>query len=388
MDRVRAAIGMLLGVASVFSWNLPAAIKAKPVVIALAGNLSAMSDNMWNPFSDYFRKGIYLALEEMRGDLQRAGLQVSIREFDLENDKTRAIDAAQAITKSEAVAAIGFPYSAELLLAGPILNSARVPTLSPSATADRIGAIGRYVRTSTFNDTFQGAMLARLVRKQGLKSVGIVSAADCAYCQSLRKAFLSHAASQGCVIRFDEQRLESELQRADVLGEIGQRARNLRMDGILVPNYERLSATIISGLYDNGVRPKYWIGGDGWGAMSELFLQLVGKRPVEGITVAHWHADAHGPGNSKFLKLFRDAHGKEPIEVTPVAYDAMRLLLSAVMRADRKDREGVQKALEEIQRFEGVVGSIRYAEGTRIPSKDAVVLRLQNGKVIPAGRVE
>lgn len=354
---------------------------AQKVVIGIASNFTAMSDNMWNPYANYFRNAVNLALSDMQSVLQKSGVEVELLELDYGNDKVAARKVALDAVNSKAIAVIGYPYSSEVLLASEIFNQNKLLLLSPSTTADRIGTLGRYIRTCSFNDSFQGKLLARTAREENISTAGIVSIADCAYCQSLRNAFKEHFESQGGKIVLDESFLENEIQSTTSILKIKEALKARALDAVFLPNYERVSSSLISTLYDNGIRPKVWLGGDGWGMMSDLFLQIVGKRPIEGLAIAHWHKDIGTPGTTEFLKRFSKKYGKDPNDVAAISYDAMKLLLTAVSKAEKKDRSGVLAAVEKIERFDGITGTMVYTGEARSPSKDAVLMRLKNGKV-------
>lgn len=362
-------------------------LAVEKVTIGIAANFTAMSDSMWNPYANYFRDGVNLALSDFKGNLAKKGIAIELKQFDYGNEKVAARKVAIEAANSNAVAVIGFPYSSEVLLAGDIFNEHKLPFLSPSATADRIGTLGRYVRTCSFNDTFQGALLAQAAIKQSLKTTAILSIADCAFCQSLKKAFKLSFEGAGGKIILDESILESEAASPEVIKKIVDELKTRQIDAFFLPNYERVSATLIAALYDSGIRPKIWLGGDGWGTMSDLFLQIIGKRSIKGLALGHWHKDLSTQASQTFTNDFRKRFNKDPLDIAAVSYDAMQILLTAVLNAKTLSRIGVIDALENIHKFEGITSTIVYKKGERSPSKDAVLMQLKEGRVSLLKRV-
>jgi len=358
-------------------WAYP----AQKLQIGIAANFSAMSDNMWNPYANYFRNGVNLALAEMASELKRNGIEIELVELDYGNDKVAARQTALKAVKSPIVAVIGYPYSSEVFLTADIFNENKLLLLSPSTSADRIPLLGRYVRTCSFTDSFQGKLLAKAAVDQKAKTVAIVSVADCAYCQSLRKAFRQNFEASGGTITLDDSILETDLHSPKSIVKIKEALKDRQLDAVFLPNYERLSSSLIAQLYDNGIRPKLWLGGDGWGMMSDLFLQIIGSRPIEALSIGHWHKDLATPRNRAFVNGFLQKYAKEPNDIAAVCYDAMNLLLRAVIDAKTKDKPGIVDAIEKIEVLNGVTGPITYKHGDRSPSKDAVLVRLKNKKV-------
>lgn len=351
------------------------------IQIGVAANFTAMSDNMWNPYANYFRNGVNLALLEMAEELKKNGIEVELVEFDYGNDKVAARKVALEAVKTPVIAVVGYPYSSEVFLTADVFNDNKLLLLSPSTSADRIPLLGRYIRTCSFTDTFQGKLLSKAASDQKIKTAAIVSVADCANCQSLRKAFRASFESSGGSIIFDDTILETDVHAPRSIVKITKALKGRQLDAVFLPNYERISSSLISELYDNGIRPKVWLGGDGWGMMSDLFLQIIGNRPIEALTIGHWHKGLGTPQSRAFVKAFSQKYGKEPNDIAAVCYDSMNLLLRALIEAKTKDKAGIVDAVEKIERFNGVTGPFNYKNGDRAPAKDAVLIRLKNRKV-------
>ena len=262
------------------------------VVIGIAANFSAMSDSTSNPYANYFRDAIEMAFDENKALLASKGITVKLKEFDYGDDKLKVIETANAAVKSDALAVIGYIYSSDALLAGPILNKNGLLLLSPTATADRLETIGRYVRRTCFDDSHQGKILADYAFKsQKARSIGIIYAADCAYCNSLRTAFKEHFESLGGKIVVEQTVLSNDADFGDAVAAF----KGKPLDAVFVPNYERVAATIISQMLDGGVKPRLWLGGDGWGDSVDLFYRIVSARKFTAYAISHWHAQLDTP---------------------------------------------------------------------------------------------
>ncbi len=360
----------------VLSLLLPARARAlEKVTVGIAANFSAMSDSSSNPYADYFRDAIGMAFSESQAALSAKGVRVELKELDYGNDKLKVIETARAAAASDAVAVIGYIYSSDALLAGPVFSQAHLLLVTPTATAERVEKLGRYVRRTCFDDAYQGRILADYAHNREIRTAGIVYAADCAYCNSLRAAFKKRFEALGGRVLVEQAVLSSD----DPYDSAVSVFKNNPVQAIFVPNYERVSATIISRLIDAGIRPKLWLGGDGWGDSIDLFSRIIGERPFKGYAIAHWYRDAT-PQSKDFVEKFTRLYGKPPVDTAVLAYDAAKLVIRGLLEAKRLDREGVLEAVESIKTFDGVTGRLIYPAGERTPIKPAVLMRVETGR--------
>ena len=375
MRIVSSAAAKILAAGLIILSALPA-FAGQNVTIGIAANFSAMSDSTSNPYANYFRDAIEMAFDENKALLASKGISVKLKEFDYGDDKLKVIETANSAVKSDALAVLGYIYSSDALLAGPILNKNGLLLLSPTATADRLETIGRYVRRTCFNDSYQGKILADYAWKtQKARNVGIIYAADCAYCNSLRTAFKERFESLGGKIIVEQTVLSNDTDFNEAVSAF----KGKPLDAIFVPNYERVAATIISQLLDAGIRPRIWLGGDGWGDSVDLFYRIVGARKFTAYAISHWHAQIRTPQSKAFIVEFVRRYGKPPVDTAVLAYDAARLLIQGLITAKKLDRAAVMDSVEQIQTFEGVTGRMVYPPHGRTPIKPAVLLRLENG---------
>jgi len=97
-------------------------------------------------------------------------------------------------------------------------------------------------------------------------------------------------------------------------------------------------------------------------------------------THAYLGADSQSPAVIAFRNAYQEAYpGTTPDAFSALGYDTVRLLLSAIETAGSDAPEAVRVALGGTQDFEGVTGTISYADGNRIPSKSVTVLGITQG---------
>ena len=351
--------------------------EVKKVSIGIAANFSEMTDSTSNPYANYFRNAIQLAIKDNKKKLAEKGLEIFVKEFDYAGQNSRIISTANDAVKSDVLGVVGYIYSTESLLAGPIFNDNHLLLITPTSTADRVGQLGRYVRRTCFTDSQQGGILANFAIGKRIKTVAILSVADCAYCQSLRTSFSNQFIKAGGKVIADETVLSTDSDLKSVAGKFAA----THPDAILIPNYERASATMLANLFDQGVRPRLWLGGDGWGNTLDLFYSIVGSRKFDAYTISHWDKNETSAASKHFVATFEQTFGKAPIDTAVLAYDAMSLLIKGILSASSLNRLSVLESVERIQSFDGVTGHMTYPKGDRTPHKSAVVLKLKDHKV-------
>ena len=344
-------------------WAAPETVR-----IGLASNFSEPSSSSSNPYGDYFRNGVRLAIDHAQPKLNKRGLTISLEEFDYGTAQIRVRDAATRAAASKVIGVLGYNFSSHA--PGCATPSDReAPMLTPSATANRVSRMGAFVHVACFDNSFMGSALARVAKgRLKAKRAAVVVAADCAYCQDLARAFEAEFTREGGTIAVRSEVLESDKDFAPTLEQL----KAAQFDVVLVPNQELNSARIISALLQSGIH-KPFLGGDGWGNVGDEFFSVLGNQNLEGFSISHWHPDVAAPRSRRFVHDYKARFRKMPNDTSVLAYDATLLLVEAILSAKSRTREGLDAALTEIRQFEGVTGSFRFRPG-EAPAKSMVLL--------------
>ena len=347
----------------------------KIVKIGLAGNFSRISSSSSNPYGNYFRNGINLALTKHRSSLEKAGIKIELVEFDYGDSQFAVLEAANKACKSDVSFVIGYAYSSHALLAAPIHQKCRLPFLTPSATADRLGQLGDFVHQGAFDNSFQGEVLAEYAYKTlNARQAVIVPLSNCAYCQDLgaafKRKFEGHGGKVSQVVSATENDTDINITAAKVA--------KMPFDIVVVPNHELASARLIYALHKQGVR-KPFLGGDGWGNFGEQFFDIVGDSGIVGYSLSHWLSSQTTPISTDFKGEFIKAFKKAPNDTSVLSYDAAGLLLRALTATGDHSRLGVEKALNKIETYEGVTGKYIFRKN-RAPKKSILLLKTVNNR--------
>lgn len=362
-------INLILAIAS-FLGLIQHAQALTIVHLGLASNFSDVSTSTSNPFGNYFRDGVSLALEQANQRLNKAGIIIVTREFDYGTEDIRAAAVASAAADSDVVAVIGYNWSSHALIAAPVHQRRRLPMISPSASANRLSELGDFVHTSCFSNAFMGWTLADVARTR-LKAdnAAIVVTSDCAYCRDLAEAFRREFQATGGAVSITMDVLGSD----NDFSVAAEALKKANPDVVLVPNQELVSARIISSLLKAGVK-KPFLGGDGWGDVGQQFFQILGGQPLEGYSVSHWHPALTDKRSTRFKSAYEERFRKTPNDTSVLAFDATNFFIEALLAAKSIDRQGIEAALDSIHTLEGVTGKFLF-ETNRAPRKSIVLLK-------------
>ena len=344
---------------------------AKEVVqIGMASNFSELSTVSFNPFGGYFKDAIDLAVEKNKALLDKANISLQLTELDYGTNDINVMKKVREASKSKMLAVIGYNYSSNALLAAPVHVQEKLPMISPSASANRLGTFGKYVHLGSFDNKFMVNTLAKITTKVlNKKKILIITAVNCAYCVDLGNTFTEEIKKYGGEITKNI----SVLQEDPDFSKVAAEAKTLSFDAVFVPNQELTSARLISALTEAGIN-KPFLGADGWGNEgTEFFRVLKGKKFV-GYSVTHWHPRMTTSKSIQFVNDYLKRYEKLPNDTSVLAYDSMTMLIQAIVNTKKLNRENLEKSLSSIKTFDGVTGR-SYRTANKAPKKDIVVLK-------------
>ncbi len=343
------------------------------VVVGLASNFSEVSTGSSNPYGGYFKDGVTLALKHSESKLRARGIRVATQEFDYGTSDIKVLEATRNAIASPAVAVLGYNYSSNALLAAPLHHESKLPMLSPSASANRLGSFGRYIHMASFSNDFMGETLARVAKSKLKASKAVIlPAANCAYCSDLAESFSSHFQKLGGSVIVNLPILNDDTNFNDVI----EKLKLQKFDVVFIPNQELTSARLIAALSKAGVNVPF-MGADGWGNVGKEFFGILHDAKFSGYSTSHWHPDLKDRASLDFISSYKAAFGKIPNDTSVLAYDSMLLLVEALLKSKTLDREGVENSLNQITSFRGVTGKFVLTKN-QAPRKSLVLLKTNN----------
>lgn len=85
---------------------------------------------------------------------------------------------------------------------------------------------------------------------------------------------------------------------------------------------------------------------------------------------------ANRPAAQKFVADYTARYGQPPDEVAALTYDSCALIVEALQKSGKADREAVREALARTQSFAGVTGTFDFEPGSGDPAKSLDILQI------------
>lgn len=344
------------------------------VEIALLLDLSGPQSSLGRPA----KNGFALALHERAGSDSPALAATTI---DTKTDDEATRTAAEE-TASKVASGAGFTNNESLLIAAPIYQRAGTPFLSIGATDPALPElVGDRIFLVCFGDNVQAAAAAEFAHREFGATTAILWDSNTQYTRTLPRYFRTRFEQLGGEVLLDES-----------FGGCDLSAAGARIAGLpKPPAFVYLAAMPecvgdqIASLRASGVGAPI-VGGDGLDTPDVLES---GSGPTSDVwfTTHAWLSAETGTQRArKFVRAYEEAYGEPPTDAfAALGYDAARLLIDAVGRAQDASPEQIAAALEATRDFEGVTGRISFTEHRHVPSKTVWVVEVADGERSLAG---
>lgn len=325
--------------------------------------------------------GIRLAIDEINnsGGVNVGGTKMKVKLI-VEDDENKTDSAATVFKKlcqmDRVLAIIGSAGSTCTLAGGPVAEAAGVPTISPWATNPRVTEGRRYVFRACYLDPFQSGVAAiyaydKLAARTAACIFGVADDANVSMAEAFRDKFKQKG---GKIVGYEGFR-EEDKDFAPILAKI--KAAN--PDVVYSSGAYMNTALIVRQAKDLGIRALF-MGGDGWD--SPKLIEIAGAAALEGcVFTNHYCVDIVSPEAEQFVSSYQARFKTLPDACAALSYDCAGLIVQAIERAGKVDREATRDALASTTGFKGVTGEITY-EGNGDPAKSVVIQGIKNGKFV------
>jgi branched-chain amino acid transport system substrate-binding protein len=121
-----------------------------------------------------------------------------------------------------------------------------------------------------------------------------------------------------------------------------------------------------------------WMGGDG--IFDPTLMKLTGPKLSEGIYSTMLGVDPHAlPSAQDFVSRYEARYG-EIGSFSAYGYDSTAVIIEAIRRAGKADREAVLKEVRATKDFQGVLGVVNFDERGDAIGKSVGLFEVENGK--------
>lgn len=326
-------------------------------------------------FGQSTKEAVEMAVKKINDAGGINGMQV---ELIVEDDQGKPDDAANAVQKlineDQVDAIIGCLTSSCTLAAGPIAQSAGVPMISSSSTADKVSEIGDFVARVCYKDSDQGNGVATF-SYQSLKAQKAAVLYDVAndYSKGLAEEFKAGFTKNGGEIVAYESYATGD---TDFNGQL-TKIKTKNPDVIFLPDYYNTVGLIAKQARQLGLE-QVMLGGDGWDS-PELFN--IGGDAVNNCYFSnHYSPDIPAAETKAFIEEYKAIYdGKTPDALAALGYDAANIMMDAIKRAGSVDKVAIKDAINSTTDFKGATGTISL-DADRNVIKSMPIIKIDNGK--------
>jgi len=334
---------------------------------------------MTGPIAQYgelVKQGAELAVDEINAAGGVLGKKISLMYGDDKGDpKEASIIASKFCTNKDMIAFIGtFNSSCTLAIANYTMKY-KIPLITYSSTSPKLTGLSPYVFRNIVSDKFQGEYLAEFTARKLGKKNAVILHENTDYGAPFAEIFKAKAEELGTkVLYVDKFNLGTTTDFTGILTKV----KSMAPDCLIVIGMYREASLIAQQAREIGLDSQI-VGGDG--LLSEKLAELGGKA-VEGIIFSGpFHHETSNPATQKFVEKFKAKYNIVPAGVTAQAYDAVKIVAEAIVRAGKIDREAVRLEISKTRDFDGATGKTTIDDKGDC-SKDLVMLTVKDGKIV------
>ena len=331
------------------------------------------------------KNGANLAVDEINKAGGINGKQITVISKDNKSDNAEAATVVSNLINNDKVnAVIGSMTSGAVKSMTPNVTKGAVPLVTPAGTDDTLtvtnGKVNDYIFRSTFQDSYQGKVLANYTTNE-LKAKKVVLYYDNSsdYAKGIAKSFEKTYTGK-IVDKVSFQSGDKDFQAT--LSKI----KSEDYDAIVMPGYYNETGLITKQARELGIEQPI-LGGDGFA--DPTFITLAGDAAATNVYyVSGYSAKAlANETTTKFIAAYQAKYKSEPSMFDALAYDAVYMVKQAAEDTKAKTSVDVKDGLAKLKGFKGATGYITVDKDHN-PVKDAVVVKLENGKEASATLVK
>ena len=320
-------------------------------------------------------RGVQLAIEQAN---QNGGVLGKKIQLLTEDNQSKAGETStivrKFVTQDNVVAIVGDLTSSATLEGGPIAQEAKIPMVTPLATNPKVTKIGDYIFRVCFIDEFQGRVMARFALENlHAKRAAILTDSKQDYSVGLTDFFKQTFAGGPATVVREQSYSSGDTDFRAVLTSI----KAAQPDVVFVPGYYPEVSLILKQARQLGISVPF-IGCEAWD--SPTLLAVAGKSADGCYFSNQFSPDDPAPVVQQFDQVYEKKFGTRPDNFAALGYDAARVVLDAIRRADSTESSAIRNAIAQTKDFPGVSGNITI-DSNRNASKPVVILAIKEERV-------
>lgn len=318
----------------------------------------------------YQQEGLQLAFDELNaaGDIKY--------EVIIEDDKTTVEDSTKAfeklIDRDEVSAIVGPTLSGMAFSTYTDAQSAGVPALGVSTTAEGIPEIGDYIfRASLPEERALAASIPAAKETLGMQKVAVLSDSADEFTASAYNTITDVLNDEGIEIVVDET---FETTDTDFSAQL-TKVLEADVDAVILSALPGATVPLVTQARGLGIEAPI-VGGNAFN--SPVLVGALGDA-AEGLIVGGaWSAASDTTGNAEFISAYTEKYDRAPDQFAAQAYTGAYLIDQAVRADCDANREAIKDNLGQILEYDSILGPISIDEGGEV-TQEPVVQIIRDG---------
>lgn len=333
-------------------------------------------------FGKSTKNGIELAVEQYNNAGGINGKKIKLVIQDDENKPESGVAALQKLVdENHVVGVLGSVASKVTLAMAPVATQYKIPMVTGSSTNTKVTSLAgnEFAFRACFIDPFQGKVIAKYsFDTLKAKTAAVIYDVGNDYAVGLAENFKSSfEAAGGKVLTMQTYNAGDQDFNAQLTN-----IKKLSPDVLIMTDYYQTVGLIAKQARQLGIKSTF-LGGDGWD--SPDLVKIAGDAINGGYFSNHYSSDDTSTEVVQFLKDYKAKYNETPDALAALGYDAAKMLFEAIKNAKSTDGEAIRQALLKTD-LTSVTGHIKL-DANRDPIKPAVMIKIENGKQVFAGKV-
>ena len=349
----------------------------EPIHIGAIYNLTGAQAPLDGPSLD----GARLAVDRINTAGGLLGRRVELLERDGQTDPALVRLDAENLAALKVTAMIGLSDTDQVLAAAPVAARAGIPFVTSGATSPLLPAqVPDWLFLACFGDNVQAAAGAEYAAEWlGARSAAILFDTDMDYTRLLQRYFGQSFRAQGGTIVLRAGFHSGARDIAKLLAPLGgengdERGSSPAAQLLFVAAGPDDAGPLVRKLRAAGYRQPI-MGGDSYDSPKLITAAQETGGDVYFTTHAAFGLAHSTTAMRQFTSWYRSAYGRTPENAfAGLGFDAVNLVAEAILRAESSDPEKVRDALLQTHGFDGVTGTLSYADGSLVPRKAVTVI--------------
>ncbi|HNX30491.1 MAG TPA: ABC transporter substrate-binding protein, partial [Holophaga sp.] len=299
--------------------------------------------------------------------------KIEIVPYDDKGDSVEAVNVVKRlISQDKVIAIVGAQGSGEAIPVAPLVNGAKVPLVSSTATNPKVtvgesGVISPFMFRACFIDPYQGKAAAYYCyQKLGKRKAAVLMTIDDPYSTGLAEFYKQNFEKAGGKVVAEVSYTSGEKDFRAPLTKI----KAAKPDVVFIPAYYNDVALVAKQARELGLN-QLLFGGDGW--PSENLIPLAGKA-LEGCMFIN-HLDMEGNAAKPMRTAYKAKFNRNAELNSYMVRDALYMVIDAMQRAKSVDPAAIQKALLTCD-IQGITGHIKIGPQHDPIGKEAWIIKI------------